>query len=300
LGTITDLRRARYDLAVDLFFNPRSAWLLKLAGIPRRIGGTRKWRGRLYHHRVLAEDVARTHPDFGRVVPGGLGEHLCRLAPLTHVESGLSFLDWLPTQFGPGDLKPRLAHPAVRPSVQTILTSLGIPEGQPFLLLAPGATWTSKEWPTDHWADFIAMILAGSEWPLAVLSPPGGKDRWAPLADLIPPRRGGMMPPLPLPDALAVTAAARALVTVDGGVMHASVGFDVPTLALFGPTDPGIWFPYSRTGPFRVLARAPRCHPCDLHACEEFICLPELDPVVVWETLKGLLDDSSVQGREQP
>lgn len=45
-GMVLELRRQKYDLAVDLFFNPRSAWLLKLAGIPRRIGGTRKWRGR--------------------------------------------------------------------------------------------------------------------------------------------------------------------------------------------------------------------------------------------------------------
>ena len=40
-GTILALHRRRFDLAVDLFFNPRSAWLLRLAGIPRRIGGTR-------------------------------------------------------------------------------------------------------------------------------------------------------------------------------------------------------------------------------------------------------------------
>lgn len=300
LGTITDLRRARYGLAVDLFFNPRSAWLLKLAGIPRRIGGTRKWRGRLYHHRVLAENVARTHPGFGQIAPGGLGEHLCRLAPLTHVETGLSFLDWFSTQFGPGELKPRLARPAVRPAVQTILNSLGIPAGQPFLLLAPGATWTSKEWPVERWEEFIGMILEGIDWPLAVLAPPGGHDRWACLAGRIPPDRGGMMPPLPLPDALAVTAAARALVTVDGGIMHAAVGFEIPTLALFGPTDPGIWFPYAGTGPFRVLARAPHCHPCDLHECTEFICLPELEPAVVWDALRDLLSDSLVQGREQP
>ena len=40
LGTAWELRRTGYDLAVDLFFNPRSAWLLRLAGIPARIGGT--------------------------------------------------------------------------------------------------------------------------------------------------------------------------------------------------------------------------------------------------------------------
>jgi ADP-heptose:LPS heptosyltransferase len=132
--------------------------------------------------------------------------------------------------------------------------------------------------------------------PLAVLVPPGSEDRWACLADVIPPDRGGVLPPLTLPDALAMTAAARALVTVDGGVMHAAVGFDVPTLALFGPTDPGIWFPYLGTGPFRVLARAPHCHPCDLHECPAFICLPDLEPAMVLEAFDSLMGTTDRTG----
>jgi ADP-heptose:LPS heptosyltransferase len=32
-----------------------------------------------------------------------------------------------------------------------------------------------------------------------------------------------------------------------------SVAFGVPTVGLFGPTDPAIWFPYESLGPFRVV-----------------------------------------------
>ena len=290
VGMIRDLRNYGYDLAVDMFFNPRSAWLLKFAGIPLRIGGTHKSRGRLYTHRALRRDIGRNNPEFGDIAPGGLGEHLCRLGPLTHGETGLSFANWLPTEFGPGDLKPRLGDgQAVSSRIQGLET-LAIGAGGSYLLLAPCATWESKEWPTERWGKLISLLVERTDLPLVVMVAPGKENAWSGLSDLIPENRGGVLPPLPLPEALAVTGSARALVTVDGGIMHAAVGMEIPTLAIFGPTDPGIWFPYENFGPYRVLARAPHCHPCDLHECPAFICLPELEPAEVWRSLASLLD----------
>ena len=290
---IRDLRSARYDLAVDLFFNPRSAWLLRLAGIPRRIGGTRKWRGRLYTHRVVRSDFPAGSDVFGRLAPGGLGEHLCRLAPLTHVESGLDFASWLPTRFTPGALRPRLARPALAGAAAASLAGLGIGPERPFVLLAPCATWRSKEWPASCWEEMVSLLVDGQGLPVVVLPAPGREQAWQVLGARIPAGRGGVLPPLPLPQALAVTAAAASLLTVDGGIMHAGVGLGIPTLALFGPTDPDIWFPYEAAGPYRVMATAPYCHPCNLHECPAFICLPQLDPESVWREWNLLLDASA-------
>jgi ADP-heptose:LPS heptosyltransferase len=122
-----------------------------------------------------------------------------------------------------------------------------------------------------------------------VLSPPGGAGPYAPLAELIPRGRGGLLPPLPLGDALAVVGRAGRLVSVDGGIMHAGVAMQVPTVGLFGPTRTEIWFPYETLGPYRVLATRPHCHPCDLHECDAFVCLPELRPAAVVDALDGLV-----------
>lgn len=296
LGTIRDLKDCRYDLAVDLFFNPRSAWLLRLAGIPQRIGGTRKWRGRLYSHRVLRSDFEAEHPVFHYLAPGGLGEHLCRLAPLRHAESGLDFPVWMEGAFNSGELRPRLGRPVDDPRAQDELNALGVQPAEPFLLLAPCATWESKEWPIERWSELISLLLAGQDLPLVVLTAPGKMADWEKLSGMIPQERGGVLPPMRLSAALDVIAKAKAFVTVDGGVMHAAVGLGVPTLALFGPTDPDIWFPYEGSGPFRVMARAPYCHPCDLHECSAFICLPELQPSEVMRGLTQLLDVPRTRG----
>jgi len=283
LATVAALRRRRHDLAVDLFFNPRSAWLLRLAGVPARIGGaTSASRRRLYTHQALAPSPD-AQPALYRLAGGGLGEHLSRLAPLRH--QGRPFLDWLLDAEDQRPVVPHVQRPSPGPELTRLLVELGAGGG--YTLLAPGATWPSKEWPLTHWRR-LASRLAADGQVLVVMQPPGRGDIAAAFLDLLPAGMGGVLPPLSLPDALRVVAAAGKVVSVDGGIMHAAVGMGVPTLALFGPTRPDLWFPYEDSGPFRVLATRPACHPCDRHACDQFICLPDLRPQDVQQAASAL------------
>lgn len=79
------------------------------------------------------------------------------------------------------------------------------------------------------------------------------------------------------------------MIAVDGGVMHAAVGLGAPTVALFGPTEPEIWFPYAEDPRFEVLGVRPPCHPCHLHECASFSCLPAIRPPAVLEALDRVL-----------
>ena len=266
---IRELRRARYDGAVDMFFNPRSACLLRLSGIPVRIGGTLKWRRRLYTHTALRTRDNPLSAQFEAIAPGGLGEHLCRLSPLVHAETGQDFLAWACDRYAPGELRPRLAAEAG-------------PGDSDYLVAAPCATWPTKEWPAAHWRSLLAALSAGPGPEVRILVAPGREKQWAELGaglgEGLPSARVSVLPAMNLAAVRRQLAGARGLISVDGGVMHMGVAVGTPTLALFGPTDPAIWFPYERMGPYRVLATAPACHPCHLRQCDEFVCLPELAP----------------------
>jgi len=109
LDLVRQLRAARYDLVVDLFFILFSAWLFRFSGIPFRIGGTTKWRRRLYTHSVNRSDPGFEKISLGRIAPGGLGEHLCRLAPLVHRRTGLPFLAWMEKELEGKRILPRLS-----------------------------------------------------------------------------------------------------------------------------------------------------------------------------------------------
>lgn len=293
-NTWRDLRAARYDLAVDLFFNPRSAWQLRLSGIDLRLAGPAGSRSRLYTHRTGA--AAAAHLDgWAALAPGGLGDHLVRLAPLTHVESGLDFLSWFAARGIRA--RPRLgARAGAGGRAAALLRAAGLTTAKPFLVLAPGATWATKRWPPGHWRTLVAGLE--TFWPgdLVVLTPPGDAGTARGLVGAPAAGRGIVLPALPLSDALDVLAASAGIVTVDGGLMHAAVGLGVRTLALFGPTDPVQWFPYEGAGPFRVLATRPACHPCHLHECAAFICLPGLSPEAVLAAAQGLFTPAGHSG----
>ncbi len=280
-ATVADLRRARYDLSVDLFGNPRSALLLRLAGAPRRIGGDRGWRRRLATHPVGVPSP-RQDPAFRAAAPGGLGELLGRLWPLVHVPSGLPFRDWYLHEY-PCGLPPRL-HTTPSARSRAALAELGVDAARPYLLFAPGATWPSKAWPRASWDELRHLLSGADPRPVVELSSPGADLEVGPWAAGAP---GGRLPVLGLADVVAAVAGADAVVTVDGGIAHVAVACGRPTLAIFGPTDPAIWFPYESFGPYRVLCTRPACHPCDRHVCPpaEFVCLPALTAAAVAEAL---------------
>ncbi len=294
LGTAWELRRAGYDLAVDLFFNPRSAWLLKLAGVRSRIGGARGSRGRLYTH-LATPPGAADDPGFRRLAPGGLGDHLSRLFPLRHGPRGIPFRDWFVDRYAGETLRTEAVPPPAGEAVTAALAAAGVGAGQPYVLLCPGATWPTKEWPAAHWGELARMLGEKLGLPMVMLAPPGGAGAYA-AALGNPSAGGGALDPLPLADALATVAGADLVISVDGGVMHAAVAYGRPTVALFGPTSPEIWFPYRGRGSFRVLCARPPCHPCDRLRCDDFVCLPSLDPRTVAEAACALVPAGSQGG----
>lgn len=282
LAVLRELREADYDLALDLFFNPRSSWLLRLAGIPRRIAGTAGSRRHLFTHTVRPSTFPPEQACLLAAAPGGLGEHLGRLAPLRHRESGLDFLDYFHTH---GD--PAAARPFLPRHDQATEGEAG-PGFESGIVLAPGATWPSKEWPWPHWRRLAEALADETDTPVRVLQPPGREEEFSVVEQWDARGRIVLLPPLDLPEVSRLLARSALLVTVDGGIMHLSVGLGVPTVALFGPTDPALWFPYQDFGPYRVLATRPHCAPCPRHHCDEFICLPDLSPESVLATVREL------------
>jgi heptosyltransferase-1 len=106
-----------------------------------------------------------------------------------------------------------------------------------FVLAAPLAGWTSKQWPLDYYAPLarrlreefgLALVLNGAPNAAAILrSVEGANVHVSGIAGLI--------------DA---TRRATAAVGLDSGPMHLAAALGKPGVALFGPTDP------ARNGPY--------------------------------------------------
>ena len=286
---VNELTEGQYDLAVDLFFNPRSAWLLALAGIRHRIGGTRGSRRLLYSHTIIpSEDQKRTGPFF-KIASGGMGEHLARLSPLVHAETNLTFGQWFVREYEGQFISPYLPRKFWDDKFEPGNYFKDQAFEQAPIVLAPGATWSTKEWPFEHWKQLTNLLLESTDRPLLVIQPPVS-EQWSALGEFIPANRGRVMPVMDLSQVLSLISGSALLVSVDGGIMHAGVGLRIPTIGLFGPTDPELWFPYEKAGPYKVMTSNAHCAPCDLHQCDQFICLPELSPNEILEQCLLLID----------
>ena len=221
------LRRQSFDLAIDLFANPRSALLLFASGAGVRLGEDRRLRRHLYTH-------AR-HLQPGRTA---LQQHLTVLADL-----GLPSAPPRP----PLLYLTAAERDAGRAFRQALLKT------QRLVLFHVDASHPSKEWPTQHWGALAQHFHERGVGMLVSRAPGSALAHRALMAQAGLPENLAFLPAMPLRQLLGLLAACDALVSVDGGVMHCAVALKVPTVALFGPTDASIWFPYEEFGPYRVI-----------------------------------------------
>ncbi|MCC6322764.1 MAG: glycosyltransferase family 9 protein [Phycisphaerales bacterium] len=219
------IRPRRYDVAI-LFTNSFSTALItRLAFIPRRIGYDRDGRGVLLTDRVKAERRPPPHRGY-KCVPAI--DYYLRLAR---------------------EIVPNAAHPprlelAVTSEQQTradaIIAAAQVAPGERFAILNPGANDPAKRWPADRFAALAAWLSRERGLPVLVNGGPAERElAEAVAADARSPRV------VALP-ALGITIGAlkglvrRAaiMVTNDTGPRHLAAAFDIPTVTLFGPTDP--------------------------------------------------------------
>lgn len=171
----------------------------------------------------------------------------------------------------------------------------------PYLVFLHGTTWESKHWPEVYWRELLERANQAG-W--AVHLPWGDETerrRAQRLASGL--ARVEVLPRLALAEMAAELAGATACVAVDTGLGHLAAAFDVPTISLFGPTNPdftGAW----GTGQIHLASNF-ACAPCLAKQCnyqptqadlaqfdpegESPLCFTRLNPDRVWDTLFPLL-----------
>jgi len=254
--------RGRYDWILDLFSNPRSAWITALSGARLRAGRTQGPRALAYNHRPsLAEGLPAT------------AHHLGFLESL----AGPQRLD-PPRIFLSGQEKEQGAR---------LLADRGL--GRNGIAILVGASQPIKEWPLENFVRLAALLRMGGRFEPIFIGQPGKRDaldrvRHLSHSQLV------ILPEMALRELAGVLANLRGLVSADGGVMHMAVALGLPTLAIFGPSDPGIWFPYADQKHAELLVRNAHCRPCHLRDCPDRFCLEDISPESAAEALARLLE----------
>jgi heptosyltransferase-2 len=214
LRTASIIRRQRCDVALLLPNSLRAALTLRLAGVPRRIGHRRDWRGPLLTHRLAPP----------RDRPIAAVEYYARLAEWALGVERIERRPELVVTEGETRAANDLLHGIKRP----------------LLVLNPGANRPDKRWPARCFAQAAAAIRARHDLDVAVTGAATEAEVLEAVIEAAPPEcpivnlaeRG-----IGLGSLKAVLGRAALIITNDTGPRHIAAALGTPVVSLFGPTD---------------------------------------------------------------
>ncbi len=165
--------------------------------------------------------------------------------------------------------------------------------GKPMIGLHPFASkLRDKLWPATSVVALGDLIAAAGFLPLLF----GGK-REAPSAEKIVAASGGRIVSvagaLTLRESMALIRQCAAFVTLDTGPMHVAQALRVPTIALFGPSDPRQTGPHPDAADAVVLQKPFECSPCNRRPCPyDVACMTAIEVPEVMAAIQTRLAGS--------
>jgi len=173
---------------------------------------------------------------------------------------------------------------------------LGYGEGRDehLVVLAPSSGSREKNWPPRLWRELAGRLLEEGR-RVVLLDGPADGEIVGPLLRQLQAvhgadRVGHCHPPTPC-DLAGVLAAAPCYLGNDSGPTHLAALLEVPTVAVFGPSDPLRWAPLGKHLEV-VRADGLSCSPCDedeRRRCSYRQCLEDVTTDSVHQALERLL-----------
>jgi heptosyltransferase-2 len=266
------LAARKFDAAVLLTNSFRSALVVRMAGIPKRIGYDRDGRGMLLTDRLIP---VRTKG---------------KLIPVSTLDYYLGVAQYM------GAMKPDptmqlFASSRDKAQADKILNAAGYAKDdpRPLVILNPGANYgDAKIWEAGRFAqvatklvnDFgAAVAVTGSPKERAILDQVI-KNAKAPVIDLS--KLG-----VDLGSLKAIIQRAKLLITNDTGPRHYALALGVPVVVVYGPTNPA-WTDIHTSLETKVLVPV-ECGPCQKKKCpltgtaKELQCMRKVTAEMVLE-----------------
>lgn len=281
-GFFSHILRGRFDLAIDLSLGERYGFLLKVLGVPRRIGFNYRSRGRFLSESLWIDGYHDAHVvDYYRRLLRFMGLELVEdaLELRTSDEDARWAESWL------GDHQ--LAH--VRFLVG-IVPAGGVSWG----VAAPFRRWGAEgfaavgDWLVERYG---AQVLLFGEVADASVCRAVARLMKHPSIDVSGQTTLGQF--------IGLLGRLHLVICNDGGPLHLAVSQGVKTVSIFGPVDPRVYGPYPPSLQRHQVVYHPGlpCRPCyhrfKLPPCPyERACLTHIEPSDVLAACQATLDGS--------
>jgi heptosyltransferase-1 len=294
---LKQIRRAKYELVIDMHGQVRSAFFALISGARVRIGFDRPIKRGLT---VSAEHDLKNIPSHGwRGAREGSWIAYTHRIPIPTLDiHAIDRYLWVAPLLGLDDNPPDLAihlSPQAADRVNRLLEEHGVPASKPLVVLVPGTIWETKHWTIEGFAGVARQFLQDG-FAVALAGTRRDQQRFRQIAaaaagtcDL-----SGRTTPA---DLAALIRRAEVAVTNDSGSMHVAVSLGKPMVSVFGPTNPVHIGPYER--PESVVRVDLPCSPCNyrrLSQCPfDHACMKQVTSEMVVERVRKILSDKGLR-----
>ena len=244
-GLLRQIKREKFDCALDFSLDHRYALIAKILGIRRRIGFDYKGRGRPLTDKITLKGYYRRH-----VVEYYLD--LLRLIAITPREKTLELF----------------VSQESKAKAKAMLLENGIHDHDLVIGLVPaaGASWgkdaSLKHWSTYKFARLADTLIAEYNAKIILLGDASERGVAETIGALMRSKAVDFTGKTSLSDLAALIGCLKLLVANDGGPLHMAVALDVPTVSIFGPVDESVYGPYPPSERHIVVKKTLECRPC--------------------------------------
>ena len=279
------LRRARYDLAIDLRTGDRGTILAFLTGAPVRIA--RHDPGQPFWRRWLLTCLLPDPPHAPPPVHPGADQSL-RLVRAVGIDTK--------------DSTPRLAVSGKASArIRELLRSIGLRAEDRWVTINPCSRRKYKEWVHERWAEVADGIWERHRIPAIFVGAPEESDTAEGIVRRCAGRAFNLSGRTTLGELAALLASTTVHLGVDSAPPHIAAAVGAPTVTIFGPSNWKSWIVPDDT--HRVVLPGMECVPCNDTGCDgsgRSICLEELGAEKVLEQAGEVLRLVPFGGRQPP
>ena len=269
---LKNLRKFRFDLAIDLRTGTRGAVLALLSGARQRLG---------FHDN---EGRVRNLAFSGLVCPQPTpGQHLAEYYHSLLDAYDLKAASVWPKHSVPEDKKTR---------VIALFQKEKIPTDRPVVAVQPFSLWTYKDWAPEKYVELINRISSEFRLPVVITGSFAEKDRANNIVENC--RKGyvhNLVGKTSIGMLAAVLEASSLFIGGDSAGIHLAAAVGTATISIFGPSSSVAWAP---RGEFhRVVQTNLACVPCSKKGCNGdgvSQCLEELSVEDVFSPVHELLE----------
>ncbi|MBK7630044.1 MAG: glycosyltransferase family 9 protein [Ignavibacteriales bacterium] len=260
------VRKEKYNLIIDLWSNPRSAQITFLSGVKYRVGYA--YRGRKYAYNILGTSEKGEHHS---------AEHNLELLKPLEINIISKKI-----HFNVGVLEKFFAD--------DFFIENNLNDKKVFGII-PSGGWDSKRCNKEKWVEICKSAVDEFKCKLLVLWGPGDESD----AEFIKASLGNdclIAPKSSLPQMAALISKCKLVIANDSGPMHIAAALDVPTLGIFGPTNPKAHGPYSPNSDY-IIKDDLDCIICNKLICPlQHECMSDLAVIKLIQKLRLMSKDS--------